>query len=223
MIDNLISGLVSGIIVVLLVLAFRAFWDHIVVPWFEERVYKDARIEGQWFSLYSTIEEHRQETITLTRHGHAVTGTMVCTSGSDEGEQYQISGSFRNLILPLVYETQSKSKTDRGTITLKLIANAQRFSGKLAAYHTPDDTVAATDVIWFRSKDDLNKVLKKLESRSTQIQKLREREQQIDAAKRQLTEAPETEKTAEGEKRTPPVSSSHPEPEEAVKVALTSR
>ena len=139
MIDNLISGLVSGIIVVLLVLAFRAFWYNIIVPWFEERVYKDAKIEGKWFSLYPTTEEHRQETITLTRHGHAVTGTMVCTSGDDEGEQYQISGSFRNLILPLVYETQSKSKTDRGTITLKLIENAQKFRGKLAAYHTSMD------------------------------------------------------------------------------------
>jgi hypothetical protein len=75
------------------------FLERILVPWFEERVYKDAQIEGKWFSLYPTTEEHRQETISLTRHGHAVTGTMICTAGFDEGEQYQLSGSFRNLIL----------------------------------------------------------------------------------------------------------------------------
>lgn len=188
--DNLITGLVSGLIVTLLVVVFRAFWERILVPWFEERVYKDAQIEGKWFSLYPMTEEHRQETISLTRHGHAVVGTMICTAGLDEGEQYQLSGSFRNLILPLVYETESKSKTDRGTITLKLVGNAQELRGKLAAYYTPEDTIKATEVIWFRSKTDLDELLTKVVAHEKQLKAIRQSEREAAAAKQKLTETP---------------------------------
>jgi hypothetical protein len=187
---NLLSGLVSGVIVALLLVGFRSFWDQILVPWFEERVYKDARIEGKWFSLYPTTEENRQEVITLTRHGHTVTGTMICIVGDDEGEQYQLSGSFRNLILPLVYETESKSKTDRGTLTLKLVGNAQELRGKLASYFTVTDGIATTDVIWFRSKSDLERMLEQIAPKEKQIEAIRLRERESDAAKRKLTETP---------------------------------
>jgi hypothetical protein len=187
---SFITGLVSGLTVTLLVVVFRAVWERILVPWFEERVYKDAQIEGKWFSLYPTTSEKRQETISLTRHGHEVTGTMICNNGLDEGEQYELSGSFRNLILPLVYETESKSKTDRGTITLKLVGNAQELRGKLAAYYTPKDTIDATDVIWFRSKSDLDKLLAKLAGSAKQLGAIRQRENEADVEKRKLTETP---------------------------------
>lgn len=213
MIDNLIAGLVSGIIVVLLVLVFRTFWYRVIVPWFEERVYKDAKIEGQWFSLYPTTTDHRQEVITLNRHGHTVSGTMVCTSGDDAGEQYQISGSFRNLILPLVYESESTSKTDRGTITLKLVGNAQQFRGKVAAYYTPRDSVGSTDVIWFRSKAELDELVLRIEARSKQVQEIRQSEQEADAAKRQLTEGLKDDKGAEHEEQKPAHTPEPPQPQ----------
>ena len=45
MTDNIIIGLVSGLAVTLFALVFRNFWNAIIVPWFEERVYKDVKIE----------------------------------------------------------------------------------------------------------------------------------------------------------------------------------
>jgi len=137
MIDNLVAGLISGLVVILLVIVFREFWRKVVVSWFEERIYKDARIEGVWYSLYSAGSGYRQEVISLKRHGHEVTGTMVCIDGGEDvGVKYQVSGSFRNLILPLVYESEDRSKTDRGTITLKLVKNAECLEGIVALYHS---------------------------------------------------------------------------------------
>ena len=165
MLGNLIAGVVSGLFVTVSVFAFRIFWLSKIVPWFEERVYKDAKIEGEWFSLYPMIEGRRQEIISLKRHGHAITGTIICTrSEGDEGEQYDVHGSFRNMILPLIYETHDRSKTDRGTITLKLTQNAKQLTGRIALYSDKEDTILSTDVIWFRSKKRLEAYLADLET-----------------------------------------------------------
>lgn len=173
--ESLISGVVSGLLVAVVVVIFRGVWKEILVPWFEERVYKDARIEGEWFSLYPKWSDRRQEAITLTRHGHAVAGTIVCTTGKDEGERYDVTGSFRNMILPLVYETSDRQKTDRGTITLKLVGNARRFRGIVAAYSNHRDLISSGEVVWFRSKAELNKALEALQSEEKRLKEQHDR------------------------------------------------
>jgi hypothetical protein len=171
--ESIISGLISGVTVAFLILLIRGFWNAVIVPWFEERVYKDVKIEGKWFGLYPTTTDLRQDVITLHRHGHAVTGKMICTKGGDEGEEYCITGSFRNMLLPLTYETTDNQKTDRGSITLICVRNGERLKGKIAFYHTLEDSIATGNILWFRSKDDLNRTVTQIESRKEEIEKIK--------------------------------------------------
>ena len=46
MLGNLIAGVVSGLFVTVSVFVFRIIWTSKMVPWFEERVYKDAKKEN---------------------------------------------------------------------------------------------------------------------------------------------------------------------------------
>ena len=177
--SNLIAGLVSGVIVTLLVVVFSKFWNSVIIPWFEDRVYKDIRIEGKWFVLYPSSPKQRQELVVLKRHGHAITGEMVCVSGYDEGEQYKLDGSFRNLLLPLMYESTDKQKSDRGTITLKCIMNGTRLSGKIAAYDSEDEDIVTANVLWFRSKEDLGKTIEKIKTHEERIMKISEERKRI--------------------------------------------
>jgi hypothetical protein len=153
--SNIISGLVSGLIVTLFVVSFRAFWVSVIIPWFENRVYKDIKIEGKWFVIYPSTVNMRQEIVVLKRHGHTVTGEMTCIKGGDEGEQYNLFGSFRNMLLPMTYESNDKAKSDRGTVTLKCTNNGEKFRGKIAAYSTENDDIHAVNVLWFRSKKEM--------------------------------------------------------------------
>ncbi len=185
--NNLVSGVIAGLVATGCVVVFRAFWENILVPWFEERVYKDAKIEGTWYSVWPTDTHERQEVISLARRGHAVTGEVVCTHGPDEAERYDVAGSFRNLILALIYETGDRSKTDRGTITLKLFGNARRLAGKVAAYDTNRDLVEAGDVLWFRSKSDVSAFLERRAQRKDQLQEFAKRERETEVARRKVT------------------------------------
>lgn len=174
--DAIAAGLISGAIVTLSVIVFRSFWKSVVVPWFEDRVYKDARIEGKWFSLYPGDQPYRQETIVLERRGHAIRGTMICTNGADEGDSYSLSGSFRNLLLPLIYESSDRSRIDRGTITLRSTDDGRGFSGRLAAYGSQDDEVFSARVVWFRSKDRLDRTVKRMLAKRDEIERAAEKE-----------------------------------------------
>ena len=172
MIENFTIGITSGLVVTLFVVVFRNFWINVITPWIEDRVYKDAKIEGKWFVLAPNQDDLKQDVVTLKRHGHEVHGKLICTKGADEGEEYTLKGSFRNLILTLSYESANESQTDRGTFTLQCIRNAERFSGYLASYNTYRDRIEPVSMVWFRSKDDLEKFISKIIDRKDEIRQL---------------------------------------------------
>lgn len=179
MYENIVIGLVSGLVVSFLVLVIGKFWRGVVEPWFEERVYKDLHLEGKWFSLYVETGDYRQEIINLKRHGHAITGTMICKNGADEGEEYSLCGSFRNLILPMTYESIDKNKSDRGAITLKSSHNGQRLVGEIAMYETKSDSIDTAQVLWFRNKDELEKTVAYIKKHRERLKEIREKENKI--------------------------------------------
>lgn len=178
--ENLVAGLISGLIVTIFVFVFRHFWNAVIVPWFEERVYKDVRIEGKWYGFYPGTTDYRQDIIVLKRHGHAIEGKMICANGGDEGVEYCVYGSFRNMLLPLVYESTDKAATDRGTITLRCINNGEVLSGKIALYSTNRDSIVAGHIVWFRKKEHLDSTVKHAKSREDEHRRIAKAKEQLE-------------------------------------------
>lgn len=170
--ENFIAGLVSGLVVTLFVVVFKKVWDAILVPWFEERVYKDVQIEGKWYGLYPNTVDLSQDIIVLERQGHAIKGKLICTHGADEGNEFNLQGSFRNMLLPLTYEIKDTSKTDRGTITLKAINNGVELIGKIALYNDALDEITTANIHWFRSKENLEKMKELVSDQKEEIIRL---------------------------------------------------
>lgn len=178
--ENLVAGLISGLIVTVFVFVFRHFWNSTIVPWFEERVYKDVRIEGKWFGFYPGTADYRQDVIVLKRHGHSIQGKMICTNGGDEGVEYSVCGSFRNMLLPLVYESTDKTATDRGTITLRCINNGEVLNGKIALYSTNRDSIISGPIVWFRKKEHLDSAVKNAKSREEEHQRIAKEKERLE-------------------------------------------
>ncbi len=209
MLENIVVGLVSGLVVSFIVLVVGKLWSNVVEPWFEERVYKDLHIEGRWYSLYVETLDFRQEVINLKRHGHRIEGTMLCKTGEDDGETYNICGTFKNLLLPLTYEAADRKKSDRGSITLISTYNGERFNGRGAFYNTKNDEVTTTPVIWFRSKKELELTIKYIKKHKEAMAEVKRMEREANEAFEQFFEEfaeerrkqkqEENEKTIEGE------------------------
>ena len=172
--ENLISGLISGLVTTLLVVVFRSIWISVITPWFEERVYKDVRIEGKWFTVYPNWgATTREEVVNLDRKGHAVNGDIVCISESDKGEKYMVSGSFRNMILTCTYESNEKTKSDRGSLSLRAVKNGKRLVGKIAFYSDNHETIETETVLWFRTKEDAEEYIAEITKKQEKLKKLK--------------------------------------------------
>jgi hypothetical protein len=65
--SNIAIGVIAGLLATLFTIGFRQAWICIIVPWFEELVYKDAKIEGIWYSIPGELEDERYDVITLKR------------------------------------------------------------------------------------------------------------------------------------------------------------
>jgi hypothetical protein len=90
------------------------------------------------------------------------------------------------MILPLTYEARDRTKTDRGTITLKLTRNAKRFEGRIALYSDEKDSIASTDIIWFRSRKLLDEYIEELDQQRTALEEYRKRTKEAEEARQKL-------------------------------------
>lgn len=141
-------GIYSGLITSLLVFAFQSQWKKIIVPWYEERIYKDARIEGNWEIEYDGIA--RREIIALERKAHSVSGTIVGIAGEDIGKSYKLDGVFKNLLLTASYSSEDRTSLDRGTFTLFLGDNGNTLKGCSSYYEDESGTVTSDNCKWRR-------------------------------------------------------------------------
>ena len=171
---SIITGIFSGVIVAFFIFLLTKIWKDSITPWFEDKVYKDIKIEGKWFGLYPATIEQRQDVIKLKRKGHSIKGKITCINGCEKGEEYYVNGSFRNMVLPLTYETTDRKKTDRGTITFMCKNNGQVLKGKIALYQNDDDLIDTANIIWFRSKRDLEKMMAAIKLKKIILEKIKE-------------------------------------------------
>jgi len=70
----------------------------------------------------------------IKRVGHQITGKMIEIGGASQVCSYNITGSFKNLILSGCYETTSKNNIDRGALSLMLFDNGKKLEGFFSSY-----------------------------------------------------------------------------------------
>lgn len=149
----LILGVVTGVISSLITSAFRSVWRRTLEPWFEERVYKDAQIEGRWIGGVRYSDQDISEFIfSLERQSHRITGEMISTRS---GIKYALDGEFRNMILTLTYTSTVPHAVDRGCFTFLLTKNGRVLDGKGAFYYSPEHRIETAPVTLSRENAEI--------------------------------------------------------------------
>lgn len=152
--SSLVAGVVSGVIASLIVFAFRVYWLKILQPWYENRLYQGAVIEGDWTTTIDfpdgNTNTHR---ITLRRVGYAVSGVANCVSGYSEGQTYEFTGTFKNLLLTGTYQVTNSRSLERGTFTLMLVQGGARLQGYLSYYDNMVHSVRSAPCEWVIAGD----------------------------------------------------------------------
>lgn len=141
-------GIISGLLTTFIVVVLQKLWVSAIEPWYEERIYKDAYIEGVWEGVYPELK--LKEIITLKRKSHCVEGVIAIVEGPDQGKTYEISGTFKNLILTASYNSVNRQSLDRGTYTLMLRNNGSKLEGYSAFYEDDTSKIIYGACVWNR-------------------------------------------------------------------------
>jgi hypothetical protein len=146
--SSLLAGVVSGVVVSLIVFACRVHWLRVLQPWYENRLYKGAKIEGLWSTTINFPDNVTNTLrIELQRIGYSVHGSVICVSGYSEGETYEFSGTFNDLILTGSYQVRGRG-LERGTFTLMMVGGGLRLKGYLAYYDNDQHSVNGVQCEW---------------------------------------------------------------------------
>lgn len=138
-------GIVASLISVLLSLFFREVWIKILVPWYEERLYQGAEIEGVWHATTKYEDGGSNESIyTIERKGHRIWGEIHAPIGIDKGKKWKFHGRFRDLILTAIYESTNQRILDKGSISLMLNHNGEKLTGYLIYYANNGNQMKST-------------------------------------------------------------------------------
>lgn len=153
--DPLLVGVVSGLVATG-IFSFSVFflsvvWRKIIEPWWENKLYKDARIDGEWLTkLEAKKTENDVEVVSIIQVGHAINGDIACTQGPDEGKKYKFKGTFRNQILTGHYWNTKKTSIDSGSFSLRLENDGARLKGYTSYYHDETHNIIAREYTWVR-------------------------------------------------------------------------
>jgi len=146
--DSIAIGIIAGLITTFIVIVIQKLWSGAVEPWYEERIYKDARIEGVWEGTYPDID--LKEIITLKRVAHSVSGIVAIVEGPNQGQTYELSGTFKNLILTVTYSAKDRESLDRGSYTLMLKNNGKTMEGHSVFYEDDMNEIVTGPCVWKR-------------------------------------------------------------------------
>jgi len=154
LLTTLAAGVVSGLVATAIIFLLRSWWVRIIFPWYENALYQGPVIEGPWTTEIhfadGTANTHRIE---LKRTGYRVLGKAFCTEGQLEGQTYELSGSFNNLLLTAEYRATNTRRMERGAFTLMLVKDGSCFQGHLTYSDDRTNSVLSVPCIWEPVRD----------------------------------------------------------------------
>ena len=147
---SIVLGATTGLVVAVILAICRGFLVKVILPWYENLVYHDVEIEGRWHGKANLGNREVERVWEIARQGHELTATVTSTLGFDKGQVFKMKGSFKNLILTGTYAHTDPARTDRGTYTLKLVGDGQKFEGVIAHYSVESEKVEGGTYVLFR-------------------------------------------------------------------------
>ncbi|MBF0376245.1 MAG: hypothetical protein HQK72_02065 [Desulfamplus sp.] len=117
---SLIIGIVSSLVATAVFIVLSEFFRRIVLPWYEDKIYRGVRIDGEWRikSVDGKAVDPKDATLTskftLHQKGEKVMGQYFHGGVDEKDEVYLVTGHIRDGYLSLISEPKSRRSIDAG-------------------------------------------------------------------------------------------------------------
>ena len=153
----ILLGITSSLVATFIVLGVSWIFKNIVIPWYADKIYRGARLDGHWVrSRIAGIEantiNYPLAKMNLKQHGEKISGFYHHGENNHEKgtklDNYKVSGHISNSFLSLTFTPTENDNIDAVTLILyiynknhKLImkGKALYISSESASVHCLDD------------------------------------------------------------------------------------
>ena len=118
---SLIIGIVSSLVATAAFIAMSEFFRRVVLPWYEDKIYRGVRIDGEWRlksmggKVFGAQDDKSVSSFTLHQKGEKITGEYMHKGDDDEKpEVYLVVGFIRDGYLSVLTEPKSRRSIDAG-------------------------------------------------------------------------------------------------------------
>jgi hypothetical protein len=124
--EKFIYDVIVGLLVAFLTLVAKWQWPLIKSLLTEESRRQAKQINGAW-DVTEDFTDATQDTFTMELNckGGRVTGTHTCLAGPDQGQTFDIEGTYKDQILSFTWMPKNRAALESGTVTAKLTHDRQ--------------------------------------------------------------------------------------------------
>ncbi len=115
----LVLGVLAGLLTTIVVAAAAAWFNKVLVPWHEDRVYRGVRIDGAWQVQLATV--HQEGELTLEQHAFDVVGSLRLDGVGErtpDAREYVVRGQVADRYVQLT--AVARKKQQFGTVAMLL-------------------------------------------------------------------------------------------------------
>lgn len=153
---TIFMGVLSGVFTAALIWVAMSLFNKIVIPWYQQRVYRGIDISGEWTSNKEYLGKIKvDQSIQISQKGHRIKGVLISRNkipnrGNDT-TSFSIDGEVFNNYVYIVYKTTDKRYIGRGSFLLKVKEGGDKLWGGLIAIDRFSAKVMTSeDIEWKR-------------------------------------------------------------------------
>ena len=148
-VDELVPGLVAGVVTTFFIFVVLQVWDNSVTPWFEKRVYSGLDLNDTW-QILADGKPNVVAEAAVVQSAHRLTGTITWTKPGQPMRKFHLEGEFKDLIVTARYQEKDGASIDRGTVTLSCKNGGSLLEGYYAWYDVDSSDITSGKYQWFR-------------------------------------------------------------------------
>ena len=155
--QTIVIGIVTGILTTVLLFIFKELFTKVVIPWYQELIYKGVDISGTWIYVSENDDYKCRFNLTIQQKAHNIRGFLYATQLNDNKNSkchFVINGKLWEGYLSLNLEAVDRKSLSFATSLFKVSAGGKQLIGDLSYRNIFEDKVVSEELDFKREVND---------------------------------------------------------------------
>lgn len=157
---NIFISVFAGILTSIIIYFFLKIFENIILPWYQDKVYKGLDIGGEWIEIHNYENLLIQESkITIEQNAHFVKGKILLAKKNNETNEivelkhFRFSGEFYNNHLNLTCWNENRKQIGTHNYLIGVDYDGKEMNGFKTYYDIGIRKMRSEEIYWIRKEN----------------------------------------------------------------------